>query len=123
LSNDKITEWREKDDEDISCSGSEGWDDDQKGIGEWGFSHFTRFLPVIYLRQGLNEKPDHTNFCSKQIPPAPQLGRLTGIAVGTMQTPALTVQVSSKKKTSKAKSKDVLVKLVTELKDRRGKSL
>jgi hypothetical protein len=63
-----------------------------------------------------------TNFCSKQIPPSAQLDSLSSLAVGTMGTPAQSGQASSQKKTSstKAKSKDILIELVTELKDRRG---
>jgi hypothetical protein len=47
------------DDENVSCTDSENWDDDPQGVGERGFVHFTRSLPVIYLRQWLNEKPEH----------------------------------------------------------------
>jgi hypothetical protein len=91
-------------------------------VGERGFAHFTRSLPIIYLRQWLNEKPDHANFCSKQIPPSAQLDSLSSVAVGTMRTTAQSGQASSQKKTSsnKAKSKDILIELVTELKDKRG---
>jgi hypothetical protein len=91
-------------------------------VGEQGFVHFTRSLPVIYLRQWLNEKPEHTNFCSKQIPPGAQFDSLSSVAVGAMATPASAARTTSQKKTSstKAKNKDMLVELVAELKDRRG---
>jgi hypothetical protein len=113
------------DDENVLCSDSEDWDDDPQGVGEQGFAHFTRSLPVIYLRQWLNEKPEHTNFCSKQIPPGTQFDSLSSIAVGAMATPAAAARATSQKKTSstKAKNKDILVKLVAELKDRHGESL
>jgi hypothetical protein len=59
-------------------------------VGKQGFVHFTRSLPVISLRQWLDKKPEHINFnfCSKQIPPAAQLDSHSGVAVGTMATPA-----------------------------------
>jgi hypothetical protein len=88
----------EIDNEDVTCSGSEDGEDDPQGVGEQGFAHFTRSLPVIYLRQWLNKKLEHTNFCSKQIPPAALLDSLSSIAVGTMATPAPTAQPTSKKR-------------------------
>ncbi len=69
-------------------SNSNEIDEDPEGVGERGFSQFTWSIPVIYLRQWLNEKPEQTNFCSRKLPVAAQFDSLTGVASGTMQTPA-----------------------------------
>ncbi len=97
-------------------------DEDSEGVGERGFSHVTRSLPVIYLRQWLNEKQEKTNLCSRKLPVAAQLDSLSGVASGTMQTPAPGKAVEKKRGSTKKtkKNKDILVELITELKDRKG---
>jgi hypothetical protein len=103
-----------------SSSSNNNIEEDPDGVAERGFSHFTRSLPVIYLRQWLNKKPEHTNFCSRKLPAAAQLDSLSTAASGTMRTPAPTTATGKRKSSSKNKNKDILVELVTELKDRRG---
>ena len=61
--------------------------------------------------------PEHTDFCSKQLPPAAQLDSLSGDKVGNMQTPAAAKGELGKRKSSgdKANSKDIIVELLTEM--------
>jgi hypothetical protein len=62
IANDSSVESSEDEDEEYDVA------EDPEGTGEKGFANFTRSLVVIYLRQWLNEKPEQTNFCSRQLP-------------------------------------------------------
>ncbi len=65
---------------------------------QWESGHLlispTRSLSVMYLRNWVKGKPEHTNFCSKQILPAAQLDSQFSAVVGNMQ--ATSVQLSMK---------------------------
>jgi hypothetical protein len=113
-----------KEDDNESDEEDEDLDEDPEGIQERGFAN-TRSLPVIYLWQWLNEKPEHTNFCSKQLPPAAQLDSLSGAAVGNIQTPAAAKDETGKRKSlgSKANSKEMIVELLTEMQNKQGEKL
>lgn len=123
----KVTDTSGKEDASLSDSSLEeeedfdDMEDDPEGIGDKGFSNFTRSLVVIYLRQWLNEKPEQTNFCSRQLPIEAQSDSLA-VAVsssGASGVSTLTTTSSKKKKRSKVTGMDVMMDLVTEMRETR----
>jgi hypothetical protein len=82
-------------------------EDNPEGIGEGGFANFTWSLVVVYLRQWLNEKPQQTNFCSRQLPIEAQSDSLVPASVSG----AASAASSKKKKLSKINGKELMMDL------------
>jgi len=104
IANDSSVESSEDEDEEYDVA------EDPEGTGEKGFANFTRSLVVIYLRQWLNEKPEQTNFCSRQLPIDAQSDSLATAATTTTATLS-----STKKRKKKQTGREAVLDLVTEL--------
>jgi hypothetical protein len=90
-------------------------EEDSEAFGNNGFAHFTMSLVVIYLHQWLNKKPGQTNLCSWQMP----VVQSDSLAVGLEVDGGDTAGRAKKCKRSKMINKDVLMDIVTEIKETR----